>query len=115
MANNNVKYLDLDAVLAETPEVVIKLFGNEHKLVPLSVDGFLGNLKIVEKLGLNPSTEEEIAAVKEMLLKSFPTISEGDLSKLTLPQLQRFLEFAQSANGENEVKESAEGNSVAAS
>lgn len=115
MAENNVRYLDLDAVLAETPEVVIKLFGKEHKLAPLSVDDFLGNLKIVEKLGLNPSTEEEIAAVKQMLLKSFPTVGEEDLRKLTLSQLQRFLEFAQEANGESEVKEAAGGNPVAAS
>lgn len=91
--------LDLDAV--ETPvEVVVKLKGVEHKLAPVTVQGFVDNIKLIEQLGLSGNVTREIEIMREILLKAFPTMTGEIIGDLTLEQLRKLVEFAQDNNGQ---------------
>lgn len=102
-----VKFIDLDAIVPD--EVVVKLGGIEHKLVPLSVEDFINNTKDVEKYASEViSTEAEIEMVSKMLMRAFPTMTVEMLRKLTLPQLQTLVQFAQDHNGQRQVEKDNE-------
>lgn len=92
-------FIDLDEVVPET-EMVLKLKGKEHKLVPTSVDTFVTNLKALEGLGLNASMVDEIETTISIVKRAFPTIPEPDLRALTLPQLKKISDAARGVSGE---------------
>lgn len=106
--SSNMKYIDLDAVDPNANEVVIKLGGEEHKLVPITVEDFITNTKLVQSLGTSTDIEKEFEIVINMLCRSFPTIKEDQFRKLPLEKLNRILEIARANNGEEEVKKEAE-------
>lgn len=105
--SSKVKFLDLDA-LEDKDEFVIKINGEQHKLVPITVRNFVKNTKIVANLPQNMTVEEETTVIIEMLGRAFPTIPEDDLWEIPLDKLNTLLEFAQQNNGSNAVNEKAE-------
>ena len=103
LTDNTVKYLDLDAV--KQAEVVVKLNGKSHKLKPVSVSDFVENTKLIASLGPNADLETEMATIIKMLLRSFPTMVETDLTNLSFDQLNKLLEFAKEFGGQKSVED----------
>ena len=99
-------YLDLDAVVADN-EVVVKLGGVEHKLVPITLEDFVRNTKIVQDMGVTTDPETEMKLVTDMLFRAFPTMTPEITNKLTLIQLNTLMEFAQKHNGTKKVEKEA--------
>jgi hypothetical protein len=80
-------YLDLDAVAPEK-EIVVKLGGKEHTLVPVSVDDFVKNVAAMEDLaGSEGDLLKTMNILKNVVQRAFPTLDMETISKLTLPQL----------------------------
>jgi hypothetical protein len=107
MTDKNIKLLDLDKIPAGQPEVVVKLNGKEHRLKPMTVDGFIQNMKLVQGMKNEGNFEEEIEVVKDMILILFPTMTREDLGTMTFPQLEALKNFAQEASGSNEAEAGA--------
>ena len=101
------KYLDLDSVLADEPEVVVKLNGKEHKLAPLSVSGFVENVKQAQALPNEPTIDQEVDMMIDVLLRSFPSMQREELLKLSFAHLNRIVEFSQNATGQAAVEQEA--------
>lgn len=113
------KFLDLDATDPNTPEVVIKLKGIEHKLVPLTLDGFIANTKAMNRLSTKATMEDEMDLICEMLIRSFPTMTREMLGSIELAKLNALMDFANAHNGQDKVSgeadaEVAEGNAAPA-
>jgi len=108
MSDDTTMFLDLDSVVPEK-EVVVKLGGQDHKLVPITVEGFIQNTKEIEAFTkiTNPTPEDEISLTIGMLQRSFPTMTAELLRGLTVLQLNKLNEFAQSNNGAKKVEEEA--------
>jgi hypothetical protein len=102
----NTRYLDLDAVLPDT-EVVVKLKGVEHKLVPITLADFVKNTKAVQNMAASADPEAEMAMVTDMLFRAFPSMTADITDGLTLIQLNRLLDFALANNGARKVEQEA--------
>lgn len=112
-------FIDLDAVVAEET-FGVTLDGVSHSLVLASVDDFLENTKLINSMTAETPFEEQVNITIGMLARSFPSIGEARLRKLTFPQLKKINDFARSAGGEKATPATtgeapAEGNEVAAS
>ena len=106
MAENTTQYLDLDALL--TVEKVLKVGGKEHKLQPVTVEGFVRNVKMVQDLGKSGDLETEMKLIVSMLSDAFPTFPESEMRKLPLDHLNKILAFAQENDGTTDVAKEAE-------
>lgn len=102
------KFLDLDAIETEKPEIVVKLKGVEHKLATFTVTDFIESQKAIQRAGMSGDFQEEFDLAVTMLMRSFPTMEEKDLRALTFDQLDAINKFARSANGADEVVAEAE-------
>lgn len=102
------KFLDLDATDPEAPEIVIKLKGVEHHLVPLTVDGFIANTRAMNKLTAQTNMEAEVDLVCEMLIRSFPTMTREMLGAIPLEKLKALMDFANENNGHDKVANDAQ-------
>lgn len=99
------QFLDLDAV--DLPTIlVIKLGGEEHPLVPVTVEAFVANTKALQKMGR--ATEGDLAAevdiVIDIILRAFPTMTREMLQKMPLANLNKLMGVAQSNDGTDSVK-----------
>lgn len=108
-------FIDLDDVAPEV-DLTVKLDGEQHKLHPLSVEGFVLNMKDQKKLQQFAKTSdlddpdvvtENISVVIRMLTRSFPTLTEEKLRKVPLAKLWKLLNFARSNDGSQAVDEPA--------
>jgi hypothetical protein len=107
MSDSKTVYLDLDAIVPEK-DVVVKLDGQDHKLEPVTVEQFISNIQVMEKLGSgNLNVEDEKNLIVDMLLQVFPTIKRERLNSLKLMQLNAMIDFAREHGGENKVKNEA--------
>jgi len=97
------KLLNLDELAGD--EIVIILNGNEHKLKESTVEDFIANAKDIESVGKSASIEEEMELSKKMLKRSFPTLKDEDIMNLTMPQINKLVQFARDAGGESKVEE----------
>lgn len=95
------QYLDLDALVAV--QKVLKFQGEEYALAEITVDDFIVNVELVQKLGSSPSFKEEMETVITMLKRAFPTFPEDKMRKLPLSALNRILAFAQANDGSEKV------------
>lgn len=112
--NNSTHFLDLDAIEADVKEVVIKLNGEEHKLVPMSVEGWIANMKAVQALEAGVADlDKEIDAIISMVTRSFPSLTLEKLKALPLKTLNLILEFARKHNGETKADEEAKAEAAA--
>lgn len=100
------KFLDLDAVQNPT-KVVVKLNGKDHPLAPTTVEMFLSNTSLVESTQTNGDMRKEFDLGVKLLLRSFPTMEEGDLRGLTFPQLKQLQDFVRLNDGSGDVEEEA--------
>jgi hypothetical protein len=99
-------YLDLDAIETEV-NLVVKLKGHEHRMVPITVQDFIQNMQIVQSMGTAGDITKEMELLITMLDKVFPTITRDELWKLTLPQLQAMFNMAQKLGGAEAVADEA--------
>lgn len=106
-----VTYIDLDAVVPQN-EVVVKLDGADHRLVPITLEDFVKNTKLVEKLNEGDKTDGEALELQvntliDMVGRAFPTIGADRLRRLNIPQLNQLLDVAKSNNGQETVEKEA--------
>lgn len=102
----NLVYLDLDTVVPHD-EIVVRLGGIDHPLVPITLEDFVKNTKTVQDLGVITDPESEMKLVKSMLFRAFPSMTDEIVNKLTLIQLNRLLDFAMEHNGAKKVEQEA--------
>jgi hypothetical protein len=100
---DNVTYFDLDAVAQE--KVVIKLGGSEYPLVPVTVDSFVANTRLISKLETIDQTdiEAQLQFTKELLKQAFPTMTDAVLGAMTMIQLNKLVDLAHGMNGQKEA------------
>jgi hypothetical protein len=104
------KYLNLDAISPQR-EVVIKVFGQEHKMRPTTVGDFIRNVQLLkDKPAVQTDAMAEFETTSEILTRAFPTLSKEIIANLTLDQMKAIVDFAQSADGSDEVQEDAAAN-----
>jgi hypothetical protein len=104
--------IDFDAIIAPVLPS-IKVDGKTHKMGEPTVETFLRNMKLIEKLGDNPSPVEEMEAGIEMILSAFPTLTRAQMNKWTLARIQALVDLARSSAGETVTEnadEAASGN-----
>lgn len=106
MTKPTTQYLDLDALASDNVKV-LKFQGAEHKLVPVTVDAFIANVKAVQELGVSPSFEAEVDAVVAMLARAFPTFPVPQMRELPLEHLNKILDFAQNNDGTKQAESEA--------
>ncbi|MCP1540058.1 hypothetical protein [Methylorubrum extorquens] len=104
--------IDLDAV-DNFPDVTVLLGGKEHKLVPVSVDDFVKNTKLLAALGKGGDLEAEVKGLKEIIVRAFPTMDIELLGKVPLVNLNKLVGVAQGHDGTNQVQGEAEAQAVA--
>lgn len=109
---SNTNLIDLDAV-DNFPDVTVKLGGKNHKLVPVSVDDFVANTKLLAKLGMGGDIGAEVEGLKDIILRAFPTIERELLGKVPLVNLNKLVGMAQDNDGSNAVKADVEAEAVA--
>lgn len=98
----SVRYIDLDEIKPAV-EVVVKLGGKEHRMVPLTVDGFIDNFRLIE--GQKTGIREQMDVIKQILTRAFPTLTPDILGKLTLEQLQQLRDQVASVNGQKATED----------
>lgn len=104
--NPNVRYIDLDAVAQE--DVVVRIAGKDHPLVPVSVDNFIANTRMIEKLGdLTGNAEATLDLTKDLLLQAFPSMTAEQIGKMSMTQMGKLVELAHGANGQKAATDTA--------
>ena len=98
MSNLEQTFLDLDELLPAS--VAVKYKGQSYDVVPVSVETFIANMKLIQEVGQDASPEDEIRLIVTLVNKSIPTFPAEDLYKLSLEQLRGLLEFVKKFNGE---------------
>ena len=73
---------------------VLKLKGKEHKLKPISVRDYIVNVRAAEALSKETDAGLHLEALVKLVTRLFPTLSEDDVNDLTVPQLEKILEFS---------------------
>ncbi len=100
----NVTYFDLDEVAQE--EIVIRIFGEDHKLKPVSVDDFIKNSREQEAAD-NVSEDDlvgQLGLTKKMLQRAFPTMPDDIFTKMTMLQLNKLVQLAHGLNGQKQAQ-----------
>ncbi len=101
-ATTNVTYYDLDAVAGE--QVVITYKGAEYPLVPVSVDDFISNTRMINQLGdLGDDIEKALGLTKTLLKQAIPSMGADVLGKLSMTQMQKLVELCHKMNGQNDA------------
>jgi hypothetical protein len=100
------QFIDLDAI-DNFPDVTVQLGGKKHKLVPVSVDDFVANTKLLAALGKAGDIEQEVEGLKQIILRAFPTMTIEMLGKVPLVNLNKLVGVAQDHDGSNDVKKEA--------
>ena len=113
MASAPTKFLDLDAIASEFPEVTIKLAGVAHALSPVTVEAWIANTKDMQALAVATDIETEIGTLTKMIGRSFKTLTHEMLIQLPLASLNKILEFAKTHNGERKADEEVAADAVA--
>lgn len=107
----STQYLNLDELVADEKVLVIK--GQHHPLMPVSVETFVRNVKLVQELGTNPGFDKEVETIVKMLGDAFPSVGEAEFRKMPLDHLNKILSFAQDNDGTNAVDEAAKAEAAA--
>lgn len=103
------KYLNLDEVQPPVSKV-LTIKGKSYEMVDLTVGAMVENLRLAEKMeGNNAPLHEQIELMVRLISNVFPSVPEDVLRGLSLDQLTRVVEFAQSSV-EDVAAEGSEGN-----
>lgn len=103
------QFLDLDAV--DLPvQLVVKLGGKEHPLVPVTVESFVANTKLLQQLSKakDGDLEAEVNLVIKVILRAFPTMTDEMLRKMPLANLNKLMGVAQDNDGTKAVEKAVE-------
>lgn len=104
MTDTNPTFLDLDALLPPK-QVVVKLKGKEHQLAEITVESFVANIELIQKLGASGNIQTEMELMQTVLLRAFPTMEKSDLGGLRLDQLQTLADFAMKHSGQKTAED----------
>lgn len=94
------KVINLAALSKEPTVVIVTEDGERHEMKRATVGSFIDNIKIIESLGVNASTEEEMNVMIQIITRAFPTISEQMVKDWPLEHLQSISEMARGQNSE---------------
>ena len=111
------KLLNLDKIATSEPEQEVVLFGETHKVIPMSVENFIVTTNQAEKLA-RASIQDQISGTVEMVSRSIPTVDQAKLRKMSLKQLQIIAAFirgedldeVEEKKADDETKEIVAGN-----
>lgn len=92
-------YVNIGGV-EKAPLVILTINGVEHPLKPVSVEGFLENVKAIEELALNASPVAEVEVLIGIILRGFPTLKREDVLKWDMLDIQKISLLARSGGGE---------------
>ncbi|MGV1754830.1 hypothetical protein [Agrobacterium sp. CG674] len=93
------KIINFDSLVKE-PLVIVVIDGVKHPMAEATVETFIQNMKAVEALGLDASPIAEIEVGVGIITRAFPTLTEDQVRKWTLSQIQNLSEIARGVNGE---------------
>jgi hypothetical protein len=96
---SNPNFLDLDAIAPE--ERTIKIFGESHAVVPVSVDTFIINARAAQAQDakVDQSLPDQIEFMIKLIASSVPSLPVEKLRTMRLDQLNAILAFAQRQDG----------------
>ena len=111
------KYLNLDEILPPV-EKVFKFRGVEHSMVVPTVEAVLTTIREAEaadkEFKENPTAEKVVHRIVRNIRTAFPTLSDEELSTMTIEQLTTLHKFvvetAEDAVSEGAPKEGEPGN-----
>lgn len=109
------QYLDLDALASAAPDAGIKLGGKFHPMVPVTVEGFIANLQLVQDLQDFIKTAENAAEVAaknlhvacSTLHRAYPSIAYEDFKAMPMEHLNAITEYTQRFDGTKKAQEAA--------
>jgi len=93
------KIINLDE-LYKPNSVVIIVNGERHELKAATVETFIENIRAIENLGVNATPDQEIEAMIDIILRSFPTLTDKQIRQWRLEQLRAMVDFARGSNDE---------------
>lgn len=105
------KFLDLDALT--TAEQIFKHKGVEYPMVPITVEGWLENLKQIEnltKFSSDPANSPADITKKNMevaiatLARAYPSFPTDEFQKMPMAHLDQITRFTQAYDGTDAAK-----------
>lgn len=103
------KYLDLDALV--TDDITVRMNGTDHKYKQMSVEDFIWAQKKVDSLEKEQTENEQVDMMIQIIQRSFPTIGQTDLLKLSMDKLMALVDFVLSlSKPATEINEGDSGN-----
>lgn len=106
-----VKFLDLDALLADEPQVKVVWRGQEHEVLGLTMETYLRAQQLQQLANDGGRSEaEKMASNLDFLFAMCPTLADqrAAILRLKLPKLQKLLEFVLEAAGFTTATDAAE-------
>lgn len=106
--SNTPNYIDLDALLSEDT-FSFKYKGVTHHLVETTVDAFIANTDLLQKLSTDGSSlKDEIDVLKKMIVRAFPSLKAEDIGGMTLKQMNHLVDFSRKFGGEGDFNKKVE-------
>lgn len=96
----DTKVINLAALSKEPAVVIIDENGVRHEMKPATVGSFIENVKTIESMGTNASTEDEMNVMMDIITRAFPTITKEMITKWPLENLQSISNMARGHNSE---------------
>lgn len=91
--NIMTKIINIDALREETPFILV-VDGVEHKMKAPSIQDFIENTEMVEKLGVNPSLKDEFNVAVKAIKRAFPTIDEAVIRSWEIKTVEKLFAIA---------------------
>ncbi len=104
--------------LKRPAQVVIIIGEDRHEMKTASVNDFLKNIEIIERLSTNASPRAEMLAMVEIITNAFPTLTAEVVREWPLDYISQLSDLARGVGGEivtTDEAEAATGNVQAAS
>lgn len=102
------KYLDLDSLVGD--DISVRLNGATHQYKEMSVEDFIWAQKKTESIGDGGEVATESSQVNlmiQIIQRSFPTISQDELVKVSMTRLTALVDFVLSLAAPKEESTSA--------
>lgn len=109
----DTKYLNLDEVADVEVRKVIKIDGEDHEFVPLTVGAFIKQEQLSAKLarlGDDAPLSDVLGTMVDMVALVFPGCPREKLEALSFRKLNAIIEFTRAEVPEEVKREAAEGN-----
>lgn len=93
--------INIDELVEEQPVLVIISKGKEHKALPVSIDAFVKNLKMIETLNEKSSFADEIEVCIQVIANSFPTLAVEEIRSWQVQTIQKIFAAVRGMDGQN--------------